>query len=84
MKKNFFILFLININLMNNPIVVLMSVYNSVQFLRKSLSSILSQNFRDFKFIIINDGSTNKTQKIVKNFSISDKRIKLSSKKIPG
>jgi glycosyltransferase involved in cell wall biosynthesis len=69
---------------MNNPIVVLMSVYNSVQFLRKSLSSILSQNFRDFKFIIINDGSTNKTQKIVKNFSISDKRIKLSSKKIPG
>ena len=69
---------------MNNPIVVLMSVYNIVQFLRKSLSSILSQNFRDFKFIIINDGSTNKTQKIVKNFSISDKRIKLSSKKIPG
>jgi|LakMenE18May11ns_1017448.scaffolds.fasta_scaffold7766637_1 glycosyltransferase involved in cell wall biosynthesis len=69
---------------MNNPIVVLMSVYNSVQFLRKSLSSILSQNFRNFKFIIINDGSTNKTQKIVKNFSISDKRIKLSSKKIPG
>jgi len=69
---------------MNDPIVVLMSVYNSAQFLRESVSGISSQNFRDFKFIIINDGSTNKTQKIVKNFSISNKCIKLISKKISG
>lgn len=56
-------------------ITVLMSVYNGERFLRESIESILTQTFRDFEFLIINDGSTDKTREII--LSYSDPRIRL-------
>jgi glycosyltransferase involved in cell wall biosynthesis len=44
---------------------VIMSAYNSERFLQSSLESILSQSFSDFEFIIINDGSTDTSGKIL-------------------
>lgn len=52
---------------------VLMSVYNGTPYLRNSVQSILDQTFQDFEFVIINDGSTDGTQKILETFA--DSRI---------
>ena len=50
-----------------------MSVYNATRYLAESISSILDQTFTDFEFIIINDGSTDKSREAVMSFS--DRRI---------
>jgi len=58
----------------NKPIIsVLMPVYNGEKYLPKAIKSILGQTFSNFEFIIINDGSTDKTEEIIKSFS--DPRI---------
>ncbi len=44
---------------MNRPkVTVLMSVYNDQGYLTQAVESILNQSFRDFQFLIIDDGST--------------------------
>ncbi|MBN1971004.1 MAG: glycosyltransferase [Candidatus Delongbacteria bacterium] len=52
---------------------VIMPVYNGEMYLAEAIDSILNQTFRDFEFIIINDGSSDKTEEIV--LSYSDIRI---------
>ena len=48
------------------PIIsVVMPVYNAESFLEEAINSILRQTFYDFEFIIINDGSTDKTEEII-------------------
>ena len=59
-----------------NYISIIMSTYNSEQYLSKSIESILNQTFKDFEFLILDDGSTDNTPEIVKNYSKKDKRIK--------
>ena len=59
----------------NNPeISVIMPVYNGDKFLIKSIKSILNQTFKNFEFIIINDGSSDNSLKIIESFD--DRRIK--------
>lgn len=47
---------------------VIMSVYNGEEFLRYSIDSILNQSFKDFEFIIVNDGSVDRTEEIIKSY----------------
>ena len=54
---------------------VLMPVYNGDQFLDKSIKSVLNQTFNNFEYIIINDGSTDDSLKIIKSYE--DSRIKI-------
>lgn len=56
-------------------VTVLMSVYNRERFVREAIDSILAQTFQDFEFIIINDGSTDKTKEMI--LSYEDSRIQL-------
>lgn len=53
---------------------VLMPVYNAQKYLREAIESILNQTFTDFEFIIIDDGSSDHSQDIVKYYS--DPRIR--------
>lgn len=48
---------------------VVMSVYNGEKYLRKAIESILSQSFRNFEVIVIDDGSTDKSVEIIKSFN---------------
>jgi glycosyltransferase involved in cell wall biosynthesis len=54
---------------------VIMSVYNGEKFLKEAINSILNQTFRDFEFIIVNDGSTDSTKEILEQYS--DPRIQV-------
>lgn len=56
---------------------VVMSTYNRAAFLPRSIDSILNQTFKDFEFIIINDGSPDETAKVLSLFSVKDKRIRV-------
>ncbi len=56
---------------------VIMPAYNSEQYIEESIESILTQSFKDFQLIIVNDASTDKTQQIAERFAKKDSRIKL-------
>jgi len=54
---------------------VLMPVYNAERFLREAVDSILAQTFRDFEFLIIDDGSTDGSGEILRSYA--DPRLRL-------
>lgn len=60
---------------------VIMSAYNSAKYIKEAVESILFQSFGNFEFIIIDDGSTDSTKEILKDFSRQDSRIKLICRK---
>lgn len=61
---------------MKRPLVTaLMPVYNGEKYLREAIDSILAQTFTDFEFLIINDGSKDQSEKIIRSYK--DKRIRL-------
>ena len=63
---------------MNLPKVsVLMSVYNGRRHLREAVESILGQDFADFEFIVVNDGSADATPSILAEYAARDSRIVL-------
>ncbi|MDB5009551.1 MAG: hypothetical protein JWQ06_340 [Mucilaginibacter sp.] len=52
-----------------------MPVYNAGKYIHEAIASVLKQSFGDFELLIINDGSTDNTVKIIKSFK--DPRIVL-------
>lgn len=56
---------------------IIMSTYNSADTLPKAIDSILSQTFKDFEFLIMDDGSTDNTQQILENYLEIDNRVKI-------
>lgn len=56
---------------------IIMPVFNGEISLKQSIESVLSQSFHDFEFIIIDDGSTDKTWDILNDYRASDDRIRL-------
>lgn len=56
-------------------ITVLMCVYNSAQFLEKAILSILNQTYKEFEFLIVDDGSTDGSIDICKRYAAVDSRI---------
>lgn len=61
---------------MADPIVsVLLPVYNCERYLADAIESILTQSFSDFEFIIIDDGSTDRSSEVIASFG--DQRIKV-------
>ncbi len=65
----------------NKPVMakvsVIMSVKDAEAYLEEAVNSILSQSFRDFEFIIVDDGSKDRSPAILKKFSRDDKRIQV-------
>jgi len=65
---------------MNNTapkISVIMSTYNRKEYLEKSVESILNQTFRDFEFVLVNNGSTDGSRELCEEYAQKDSRIKL-------
>jgi glycosyltransferase involved in cell wall biosynthesis len=68
----------------NISISVILPVYNAELYLSKSVDSILGQTFTDFEFIIINDGSTDRSLGLLEKYAQQDSRIKLISRENRG
>lgn len=63
---------------------VLMPVYNAQKYIKAAVGSILNQTLTSFEFIIINDGSTDESLKILEGYALQDARIKLVSRENQG
>ncbi|HMK21090.1 MAG TPA: glycosyltransferase [Terriglobales bacterium] len=61
----------------NPKVSVVMPVFNGERFLHEAVGSILDQSFRDFEFIIIDDGSTDATAAILESYLRRDARVKV-------
>lgn len=62
---------------------VVMTVYNGAQFITEAVRSVIDQTFRDFEFIIVDDGSTDETG-IILNSLRDDRIILLRNEKSVG
>jgi hypothetical protein len=63
---------------MSNPMIsVVMSVFNGEEFLDEAVSSILRQTYRDFEFIIIDDGSTDGSAGMLEEYQQRDSRVRV-------
>jgi GT2 family glycosyltransferase len=55
---------------------VAMAVYNNAPFLAEAIESILAQTYRDFEFLIVNDGSSDGSGEIIDGYAARDARVR--------
>jgi glycosyltransferase involved in cell wall biosynthesis len=55
---------------------IILPVYNASKYLPTAIESVLNQTFSNFELIIIDDGSTDSSGKIIRKYALQDKRIK--------
>ena len=60
---------------MEEKVTVLVPCYNAEKYIRQMIDSILDQTYPNFKLLIIDDGSTDRSKEIIRDYSCSDKRI---------
>ena len=56
---------------------VIVPVYNVAPYLSACLDSVLAQTFRDFELILVDDGSTDGSREIAKEYEAKDERVRL-------
>ncbi|MEI7958496.1 MAG: glycosyltransferase [Verrucomicrobiota bacterium] len=66
------------------PVSVLMPVYNAARYLAEAVESIRAQTFGDFELIAVDDGSTDRSLKILQQFANADSRVKIVSRPNTG
>ena len=60
-----------------NPLVtVITPVYNSEKFIGETIESVIGQSYKNWEMIIVDDGSTDDTESIIRSYSSKDPRIK--------
>jgi glycosyltransferase involved in cell wall biosynthesis len=67
---------------MERSVSVVMPVYNAAPFLKQALDGILAQTYGDFELILINDGSTDDSEAIIRQYT--DPRIRYSHQQNAG
>jgi glycosyltransferase involved in cell wall biosynthesis len=68
----------------NPAITVAMSVYNGAQFLAPAIESVLAQDFGDFEFLLLDDGSTDKSRAIAEGYAAKDARLRVIARENRG
>ena len=63
---------------------VVLPIYNVEQYLRECLDTVVNQTLKDIEIICVNDGSTDNSLKIIKEFAEKDSRIKIIDKDNSG
>jgi len=60
-----------------NPTVsVIIPTYNRAHLIERAIQSVLNQTYQDFEIIIVDDGSTDNTEEVIKEFQEKDKRVR--------
>ena len=62
---------------------VIIPVYNTEKYLGKCLDSLLNQSYSNFEALIVNDGSTDASEEVIKQY-LNDSRITLISQENKG
>ena len=55
---------------------IIIPIYNAQQYLDHTIESVLNQTFTSFELILVNDGSTDESERICKKWKKQDDRIK--------
>ena len=63
---------------------VITPCYNSARWIRETVQNVLDQDFLDWEFILIDDGSTDDTPTILREFASIDERIRTVTQKNSG
>lgn len=63
---------------------IIMPVFNGEKYLSAAIESVLLQTFREFEFIILDDGSTDASLRIIQEFQRRDSRIRVISRENRG
>ena len=62
----------------NQPLVsIIMPVYNCERFLNESIESVISQSYKNWELLIVDDGSTDKSISIIESYAEKDSRIRV-------
>lgn len=56
---------------------VIMPVYNSEEYLKNAVESVLNQSFKDIELLLVDDGSTDKSGKICDEYEKKDRRVRV-------
>jgi len=62
---------------MQKLVSVIIPIHNTAKYLKKCLNSVVRQTYTNLEIILINDGSTDKSAKIISDFAKQDSRIKV-------
>ena len=69
----------------NNPLIsIIIPVYNTAKYLPRCLDSVLKQTYQNLEIIVVDDGSTDNSPKIIKEYATKDNRIKVIHQKNAG
>ena len=63
---------------------VIMPVYNAEDYLRPALDSVIDQTLKDIEIICIDDGSTDKSLEIIKEYQKADSRVRIVTENNAG
>ena len=63
---------------------IIVPTYNAAELVRDTLDCILTQNYSDYELIIVDDGSTDDTMRILSEYAEKDARIRVLSQKNAG
>ncbi|MDA1334997.1 MAG: glycosyltransferase family 2 protein [bacterium] len=61
---------------MTPKVTVILPTLNRAKLLPRAIDSVLSQSFKDFELLILNDGSTDNTEEVIKEYMKKDSRIR--------
>ncbi len=67
-----------------NMVSVIVAVYNAEKYLRECLDSIVGQSYKNLEIICVNDGSSDHSEDILKEYASRDKRITILCKENEG
>jgi glycosyltransferase involved in cell wall biosynthesis len=59
---------------------VALTAFNAEPFLAETIESVLSQDFPHFEFLLLNDGSTDRTGEVAEGYASIDARIRVISR----
>ena len=68
----------------NIKVSVIMPIYNAYDYLRPAMDSVLDQTLREIEVICIDDGSTDRSLEIIKEYQKSDERVRIVTENNAG
>ena len=70
--------------MVNPKISVIIPVYNAEVYLHRCVDSLLSQSFKDFELLLVDDGSVDSSADICDEYANGDERVRVFHKKNGG